>query len=326
MIIFLDCEASSLLPGTFPVEVGWVDENGTGESYLVKPTPEWLASGTGWSAESAAVHGLSLATLLAEGTAPEQVATRVAQVLAAPGVTVYSDAPGWDGQWLQILLDAASRPERIVVQDVGEAYAAACKPLLDAVPQHEGSARDRLLDHVRALARVTIERAHEVEAERSRVKHRALSDADSVWRVWRAISTEVRGVLVERVRTTPLFRGTYRGAMHMVGHADRDEVSPLKGTLADIQARDTLTKWSLIAIRWPSPRAPDVHALGWRVDEGDVWITSLVRTFDRGAFLIRTRSGAVYRLGAPDGQDITPSLLEHLSYALRVWGYTDVTA
>jgi len=323
--VFLDLEASSLLPGAFPLEIGWVEEDGAGESYLIRPAPEWLASEVGWDAVSAAVHGISRETLAAEGQSPVEVASRAVQVLAAPGVIVYSDAPEWDGQWLRLLLDAASRPECVVVQDVREAYAAACRPLLGAVPRREGSARDRLRQHVHALARMTIKRAQEAEAERSRVRHRALPDAYGIWRVWRAVSAEVRSVLIERTGA-PLFRAAYRGETHTVGQASPDELGLLAGQLADGPARDTLTSWTLVSVRWPNSRRSDVHALGWRVDEHVVWITSQVRVFDPHEFKVQTRSGAVYRLGAPDGQTIGAHFLAHLSYALRVWGYTDISA
>ena len=56
MILFLDFEASSLLPGSFPIEVAWVDETGQGESYLIRPHEGWLdevAGNPGWSASRA---------------------------------------------------------------------------------------------------------------------------------------------------------------------------------------------------------------------------------------------------------------------------------
>ena len=54
MKAFLDFEASSLEKGGFPVEVGWVLEDGTEEAHLIRPAPDW----TVWSAEAEAIHHL----------------------------------------------------------------------------------------------------------------------------------------------------------------------------------------------------------------------------------------------------------------------------
>jgi hypothetical protein len=41
MLAFLDFEASSLGKKSYPIEVAWVFEDGTSESHLIKPAPEW---------------------------------------------------------------------------------------------------------------------------------------------------------------------------------------------------------------------------------------------------------------------------------------------
>ncbi len=41
MKAFIDVEASSLSEYSFPIEVGWVLEDGTGTSYLIRPEPTW---------------------------------------------------------------------------------------------------------------------------------------------------------------------------------------------------------------------------------------------------------------------------------------------
>ena len=114
MIQFIDLEASSLLPGGFPIEVAWVDQNGQGESYLVRPPPAWLQAEAAWSTDSERVHGISLATLMAEGLPVEQVAKRVAEALAPAHVMACSDAPGFDGGW--------------IAAGDGDARAPACSP------------------------------------------------------------------------------------------------------------------------------------------------------------------------------------------------------
>jgi hypothetical protein len=63
MIYFMDLEASSLMPGGFPIEIAWVDETGHGESYLIRPADVWLDDDRdhpNWSWQSEQVHGIRL--------------------------------------------------------------------------------------------------------------------------------------------------------------------------------------------------------------------------------------------------------------------------
>jgi hypothetical protein len=76
VIYFLDLEASSLLPGGFPIEIAWVDETGHGESYLICPADVWLDEDKdhpNWSWESEQVHRIRLSTLLVEGIPHDDV-------------------------------------------------------------------------------------------------------------------------------------------------------------------------------------------------------------------------------------------------------------
>lgn len=188
MMYFADFEASSLLPGSFPIEVAWVDWDGQGEHYLIRPHPEWLEGGCpGWSAESEAVHGISLETLLNEGTPIERVAARAAEVLFAPGAIAFCDAPGWDGQWLDALFEYGGVPGRTSLFDVVSAYGEACRPLLRLVPPPWKPGRELGVERVRNLAKELVDRAREQEALRSGTRHRALADAESLWRTWRSV-------------------------------------------------------------------------------------------------------------------------------------------
>lgn len=154
MMYFVDFEASSLLPSSFPIEVAWVNWNGHGEHYLIRPHPEWLKDGClGWSLESEAAHGISLETLALDGTPIERVAARAAKVLFAPGVVGFSDAPGWDGQWLDTLLEHGDVRGRTSLFDVVSAYSEACRPLLRLVPPPKSPGRERATERVKNLAR-----------------------------------------------------------------------------------------------------------------------------------------------------------------------------
>ncbi|MBL6080322.1 transcriptional regulator [Belnapia sp. T18] len=104
MIIFLDFEASSLGKHGFPIEVGWVAEDGAGESHPIRPAPGWVE----WSAEAEGIHGISRDRLLRDGTPFDAVARRMMETLT--NHDLYASAPSWDGKWLSTLLRAAGLP------------------------------------------------------------------------------------------------------------------------------------------------------------------------------------------------------------------------
>jgi hypothetical protein len=86
MHVFLDFEASSLAKDSYPIEVGWVFEGGTGaESWLIRPAPDW----TDWdpNAGNQPRHAMRLA-----GTNELHIATATA------------------------ILDACMAPERALVE------------------------------------------------------------------------------------------------------------------------------------------------------------------------------------------------------------------
>jgi hypothetical protein len=193
MILFVDLEASSLEPDGYPIEVAWVDQDGKGETHLIRPPDQWLqvdAGNPGWSPESEQLHGISLATLLAEGEPVQDVAARAA-LLSATYVMACSDAPPSDGAWLNRLFKAAGLRRSVRLVDVRELYGLACRPLLDGLPLEDGSVRDRAEHRVRNLALEIVARAEEVEHLRSGPRHRALPDAEALWRTWSAVRDEV---------------------------------------------------------------------------------------------------------------------------------------
>ncbi len=104
MRVFLDFEASSLGKTGYPIEIGWVFEDGASEAHLIKPAPQW----TDWDEEAEAVHGLSRSRLEAEGTSHEVVAHRMLDQLSSHAL--YASAPSGAGTWLSALLRAAGLP------------------------------------------------------------------------------------------------------------------------------------------------------------------------------------------------------------------------
>ncbi len=104
MIVFVDFEASSLSKQSFPLEVGWVFEDGRSMSFLIHPAPDW----TDWSDEAEAIHGISLEKLQRDGASVETVARTMVETLA--GHELFASAPSWDGKWLSALLRSAGFP------------------------------------------------------------------------------------------------------------------------------------------------------------------------------------------------------------------------
>ena len=194
MIYFLDLEASSLLPGGFPIEIAWVDEMGHGETHLIRPAASWLEEEKdhpNWSWQSEQVHGIKLTTLMSEGVPHDVVARRVAEVLASPTAVVCSDGVQFDGGWLERLFQAAAVTSSIRLTDIFEVYGMACRPLLGILAPEGIQERGRSEVRVRTLAQKIVAAAEEAEERRPGIRHRALADAERLWRTWRAIGIAV---------------------------------------------------------------------------------------------------------------------------------------
>ncbi|MFA9462398.1 hypothetical protein [Thiohalorhabdus methylotrophus] len=98
MPIFLDFEASSLGPESYPLEVAWGNtETGVVAAHLIDPTgiPEWAEP---IDPVAHQMHGLSRDHLAVNGEPPDQVARRLNEALA--GRTAYCTAVHFDGLWL----------------------------------------------------------------------------------------------------------------------------------------------------------------------------------------------------------------------------------
>ncbi|MBK8082894.1 MAG: transcriptional regulator [Devosia sp.] len=162
MLVFLDFEASSLSKFSYPVEVGWVFEDGLGESHLIRPAPAW----TEWDAAAEATHGISRDLLERDGLPVERVCDKVVRLF--DDNRVFASAPSWDGHWLSMLLRAAGRP-RHLVRLMGTEVA-----FLEAAHDAAGDAADTI-----AAARR--------EVEVLPVVHRALADARREREIWLAV-------------------------------------------------------------------------------------------------------------------------------------------
>jgi hypothetical protein len=106
MLCTLDIEASGFGRHSYPIEVGYVLDDGRAWCTLIQPLPEW----THWDAEAARVHGITRAALERHGRTPVDVARSLNEALA--GRTVYCDGWAHDYPWLATLFDAAGMAPR----------------------------------------------------------------------------------------------------------------------------------------------------------------------------------------------------------------------
>jgi hypothetical protein len=176
MLAFLDFEASSLSDDSYPIEVGWIFEDGRAEGHLIGPAPSWID----WDPAAEAIHHIPRSKLLAEGVPHEMVARRLIEVLTPHQVFV--TAPSWDGKWLSLLLRSAGFPRHALrLLDSKIALLAAAQG-----PDREmdGSNGDNT-----ALAILQAARA----AETAPPRHRALDDAERELRLWRRVKALAAG-------------------------------------------------------------------------------------------------------------------------------------
>lgn len=111
----IDFEASSLSPGSYPIEVAWGDSLKTVTSYLLNPVK--MKNWTDWSSKSCGFHGITRDRLLQKGRDPKQVARQMIEALA--GKPVYSDEPRFDTMWKdRLLIDSGYDPTLIRIKNL----------------------------------------------------------------------------------------------------------------------------------------------------------------------------------------------------------------
>lgn len=104
----IDFEASSLGPGSYPIEVGvcrWVSPTQPieGWSTLIKPIPAWTEQGT-WSPQSQEVHGINNVELVS-GATPATAVTALNAIIERH--TAFCDGGQFDFAWARRLVLAA---------------------------------------------------------------------------------------------------------------------------------------------------------------------------------------------------------------------------
>ncbi len=169
MRVFMDIEASGLTGDSYPIEIAWVFEDGSGaESHLIQPAPGWTA----WTESAEQAHGIKRATLLARGEPVDAVARRA--VAALSGNDLYASSPEWDGKWLSDLLEAGGFPrEFLSLRDTEVAQAEAVAETLGidlaTAPRDPGEELPTAVETVMVMASMQERRPHH---------HRALDDAE----------------------------------------------------------------------------------------------------------------------------------------------------
>ncbi len=177
MLVFLDFEASSLSDDSYPIEVGWVFEDGTGGSRLIAPLPAW----TDWDARAESIHKIRREQLVAEGETPRAVAAHLIEIFA--GHKLYASAPSWDGKWLSVLLRGGGFARHALrLADTEEAFVDAAFAVLG--PAHEGA---------------VLEIVHEAReaAKGGPVAHRAQADAEHERLIWLDVTRRAQALLPE---------------------------------------------------------------------------------------------------------------------------------
>ena len=142
----IDIEASGFGRRSYPIEIGYVRDDGQAWCSLVRPAADWKH----WDKQAERVHGIARPSLLQHGRPVADVARRLNDDLA--GRTVYCDGWAHDYTWLGVLFEEAGLVPRFKLESV-----------------------NRLLDDAR-LARLDGERQRAFGALGIR-RHRASSDA-----------------------------------------------------------------------------------------------------------------------------------------------------
>jgi hypothetical protein len=175
MIVFMDIEASGLTDDSYPIEIAWVFEDGSGgESHYLRPAPGW----TGWSVAAEEAHGITRDVLEKNGQPAEAVARRLVEALSGHDLTASS--PNWDGKWLSDLLEAGGfSRDRLSLRDTEEVQAEAIARVLEldlaTAPRDPGETLPRDVETIMVLAGLEERRIHH---------HRALDDAEEERQRW----------------------------------------------------------------------------------------------------------------------------------------------
>ncbi|HSG90117.1 MAG TPA: hypothetical protein VLA56_12970 [Pseudomonadales bacterium] len=166
--ITLDVEASGFGRGSYPIEIGIAFADGSTESFLIRPAPDW----THWDPTAEAVHRIPRSQLLAEGRSVLEVAALLNAQLS--GNRVYSDAWSFDTSWVARLFDAAGFSQHFRIDTVRNLLAEGAlqcwQPARAEVIAEEGPQQHRAAADARLL-QLTVLRARALAAAASDSGH-----------------------------------------------------------------------------------------------------------------------------------------------------------
>ncbi|WP_151703285.1 hypothetical protein [Nitrincola alkalilacustris] len=149
-LVFMDLEASGLGEASYPIEAAWVAADGERQdSFLINPKS--VAGWRYWDEHAEEVHGIDHNDLVRDGISAQAACKRLNQHLQ--GCIVVTDAPSYDRFWLDRLYEACR-----------------CEP----------SFRVEGLDAILNASQIA---QFAQEAEGAMRRHRALADAEDLYRL-----------------------------------------------------------------------------------------------------------------------------------------------
>ncbi|MDW9478993.1 hypothetical protein GOB57_09910 [Sinorhizobium meliloti] len=111
---FYDVEASGLMRGSFPVNIGW-SMHGATYSVLIKPADIWHEDK--WDAVAQSIHGMSIPYLRRHGKDVRQVVRILNDRLK--GEAVYCDSAERDAEWTDMVFAAAGVRREFEIRSTG---------------------------------------------------------------------------------------------------------------------------------------------------------------------------------------------------------------
>ena len=122
----IDIEASGFGRHSYPIEIGYVRDDGQAWCSLIHPADHWQH----WDEQAERVHAIPRSMLLQHGRAVAEVARRLNDDLA--GRTVYCDGWAHDYAWLGLLFEEAGLVPRFKLESVNRLLDDAGLARLDA--------------------------------------------------------------------------------------------------------------------------------------------------------------------------------------------------
>ncbi|HEY3300881.1 MAG TPA: hypothetical protein VGJ90_08935 [Methylophilaceae bacterium] len=110
--IVIDVEASGFGAGSYPIEVGYVNEEGKTWCALIAPQDGWVH----WDPEAEKLHQVSRETLRRHGKDAAAVAAHLNDVFQ--NKTVYTDAWMNDFTWMNLLFEVAGMQPHFKLEDL----------------------------------------------------------------------------------------------------------------------------------------------------------------------------------------------------------------